>query len=204
MVKRKDILIPLVRGRSVLHIGAAGTNLDQHTMKSHRWLHGVLALYAQSLVAVDINQNACRLMNEAGYKALCANAEEFSVGATFDIVAAPEILEHLSNPGLALNCFRKHLKPSGKLFVSVPNAYCFSNQFRWQMLGHELVHPEHVCWYSKETVCHLLKRHGFKVEKVYYCPMYPPTGHSLKSILKTIPIMFRSSWRDSIVCVCSR
>jgi len=203
VLQRKDILIPLIKGKSVLHVGAAGTDLDSAMIKSDRWLHGILAAHARSVLALDINEEACRLMMDNGYAAVCANAEEFSRGETFDVIVAAEILEHLSNPGRALNCFRRHLKADGRLFVSVPNVNCFTNQLRKQLLGRELVHPQHVCWYSETTLLCLLRRHGFTVERHHYCPMFPPKGENWKTYLKRLPLMVRPSWRESIVSICS-
>lgn len=203
MLKRKDIIIPLVKAKSVLHIGAAGTNFDNKMIENDQWLHKTIIEHANKSVVLDINESACDLLNKSGHRAICANAEDFAIDDMFDVIAVPEVLEHLSNPGKALDCFRNHLIDNGKLIVSVPNSYCFANQIRWQILGKELVHPEHVCWYSKKTVTNLLKRHGFQIKDIYYCPMYPPGGHNWKTYLKTIPLILRASWRESIVLICT-
>ncbi len=63
--------------------------------------------------------------------------------AHFDIVVAGEIFEHLSNPGRALEALRASVSPNAKLVITVPNAYSLKGFLR-AIVGHELIHPDHV------------------------------------------------------------
>ena len=47
--------------------------------------------------------------------------EEFETGERFDVILMGFVLEHVDDPGLVLERFRKFLKPSGRLFITVPN-----------------------------------------------------------------------------------
>jgi 2-polyprenyl-3-methyl-5-hydroxy-6-metoxy-1,4-benzoquinol methylase len=42
-------------------------------------------------------------------------------GETFDLITAFDVLEHLDDPMTALVTLCRHLKPTGKLFITVPN-----------------------------------------------------------------------------------
>lgn len=44
----------------------------------------------------------------------------------FDYIICADVLEHLYNPWQALETLRKHLKPEGKLLISIPNVMHFS------------------------------------------------------------------------------
>ena len=48
--------------------------------------------------------------------------EVFDTDERFDVVLMGFILEHVDDPGLVLERFRKFLKPDGRLFIAVPNA----------------------------------------------------------------------------------
>jgi SAM-dependent methyltransferase len=48
--------------------------------------------------------------------------EEFDTGELFDIIIMGFILEHVEDPSLLLSKYKKFLKPSGRIFVAVPNA----------------------------------------------------------------------------------
>ncbi|WP_220014376.1 class I SAM-dependent methyltransferase [Bradyrhizobium sp. BR 10289] len=48
--------------------------------------------------------------------------EEYDTDERFDLIVMGFVLEHVDDPLLILNRFRKFLAPTGKLFVAVPNA----------------------------------------------------------------------------------
>lgn len=55
-LKRKDPIILLVKGKTALHIIAAGTSFCIYTMQSKRRLRRILSAHAKSLVAIDIDE----------------------------------------------------------------------------------------------------------------------------------------------------
>lgn len=57
--------------------------------------------------------------------------EEFSTAERFDIIMFGYILEHVNNPVLILKHFRQFLAPSGRMFITVPNAQVLNRR-----LGH--------------------------------------------------------------------
>jgi ubiquinone/menaquinone biosynthesis C-methylase UbiE len=48
--------------------------------------------------------------------------EEFDTDERFDVIVMGFVLEHVESPGYLLERFRRFLKPSGRLYVAVPNA----------------------------------------------------------------------------------
>jgi SAM-dependent methyltransferase len=81
----------------------------------------------------------------------------------FDIVIAGEIVEHLHRPGDALDGMRRKLAPGGRLLITVPNAFCLRRMIRIPF-GWEMVHEDHVAYYSHRTLTRLLTAHGYAVE----------------------------------------
>lgn len=76
-----------------------------------------------------------------------------------EIIVLSEVLEHLANPGYFLMALKEIYR--GKLiYLTVPNAgaYCVKDD-------HEIVHKDHVCWYSYTTLKHLLTRYEFEIKE---------------------------------------
>ena len=48
--------------------------------------------------------------------------ENFETDEQFDVVLMGFVLEHVDDPGLVLERFRRFLKPGGRVFIAVPNA----------------------------------------------------------------------------------
>ena len=48
--------------------------------------------------------------------------ENFDTDERFDVIVMGFILEHVDNPGMLLERFKRFLKPGGRIFVAVPNA----------------------------------------------------------------------------------
>jgi SAM-dependent methyltransferase len=68
---------------------------------------------------------------------------------TADHVLCIEVLEHTENPELLLQEIRRILKPTGKLFLTVP----------WSARGHHL--PYDYCRFTREKLNHMLIESGF-------------------------------------------
>lgn len=48
--------------------------------------------------------------------------EEFETDEQFDVIVMGFVLEHVDDPSLVLQRFRRYLRPDGRLFIAVPNA----------------------------------------------------------------------------------
>ena len=59
--------------------------------------------------------------------------EEFQSNKKYDYIFANFILEHVNNPNDIYSIVKKYLKPSGLLFLIVPNANAFSRQMAVHM-----------------------------------------------------------------------
>lgn len=94
------------------------------------------------------------------------NAAEYP-SATFDYVRSNHSFEHLHNPRETLREIRRIMKPTGLLFIGVPNvAGLMARTYGtyWWYLGA----PVHPFGYSPATLGRLLAQEGFKVEQVNY------------------------------------
>lgn len=156
----------LVRGRRVLDIGCVEHNLENR--KRGRWLHDRLAKTASSILGLDYEVEQVEQMKREGYNVVAADATCFSLPERFEAVVAGEVIEHLLNPGLFLECARKHLAPDGLLVLTTPNANCLVYFLENLFLGREIDNPDHVALYSPTTLSLLLAKCGFAVEGIVF------------------------------------
>jgi SAM-dependent methyltransferase len=87
--------------------------------------------------------------------------------AGFDYVRSNHSFEHIHNPREVLAEIHRLVKPTGFLFIGVPNVNGWMARFYgtyWWYLGA----PVHPFGYSPITLGRLLKETGFKVERVNY------------------------------------
>jgi SAM-dependent methyltransferase len=100
----------------------------------------------------------------------------------FDYVRSNHSFEHVHNPREALREMRRVIKPSGYLFIGVPNLKGLAARFfgtYWWHLGA----PVHTFGYCPESLEKLLASEGFRVEKVNYNSTYSGIFGSLQIYL---------------------
>jgi hypothetical protein len=113
-MKREKIrqkLLDLGRGKDVLMLGPLGN------YKSYRkdgmmkwWDFAYLKTIARSLVGIDINEELISVARDDGYPVIYGDAENF-VGS-YDLIYAPDLIEHLGNPLRCLKCCAAALRSS--------------------------------------------------------------------------------------------
>ena len=77
-----------------------------------------------------------------------------------ELVVVCDVLEHLLDPGAALDLLREALAPGGLLYLTVPDAGSplarTLGERWWSVL------PMHVQYFTRRSMHHLLRRHGFE------------------------------------------
>lgn len=77
----------------------------------------------------------------------------------FDIIIFNDVIEHLENPGVALENIRKVLKTEGILYINTPNL----NLLRRKVLAYADKKEHHISLFSHRALLSLLAETGFKV-----------------------------------------
>lgn len=170
---RHDFIVDRCRGKRVLHLGCVDAGLLLERFQRGELLHQKLAVVAGELWGIDLDADGIAFLRRAGFDNLIVadvcqfNELEALRHKGFDVVLAPEVVEHLLNPGLFLEELRAFVGVRrAELIVSVPNAFRLAT-LRRLLGGVEYVHPDHNYWFSYHTITNLLRKCGFEVDEVW-------------------------------------
>lgn len=124
---------------------------------------------------------------------------------TCDVVALSDVFEHVTDPLGMLADARLMLKPSGVLFVKVPNGL-FSvfkdwlSRVRGRAVEHEVWDSyEHVVHYTDVTLRRMLEKGGFRVAELRLSkPVQVPVWHHLVGQYFQYPTPWMLDWRRHV------
>lgn len=122
----------------------------------------MLTEYGQ-VYGTDLSSLALEFCRKRGFNGVCqANIIEGLPfpNASFDLITALDVVEHLHDDAAGLRNLWQALKPGGLLVVSVP-AYQFMFSYWDEMLGHQRR-------YTRLTLLARLEQAGFVIEKSSY------------------------------------
>jgi 2-polyprenyl-3-methyl-5-hydroxy-6-metoxy-1,4-benzoquinol methylase len=209
VIESKDEILSnifdIVKGKDVLDVGCVEHTLENKN-NARTWVHDFLRKWSKSVKGIDIMKNDIQVLKKQGYDVYCKNAEKFNFrNLKFDVIFAGELIEHLSNPGLFLDCCRKHLKKKGRLILTTPNTFSI---YRFLCILKEYtndpsVNNQHTAWFSPKVLKELLFRYDFSVEKMLFVN-YPllktfiKPKHTITNILSKIA---GKKFRDTIIVV---
>ncbi len=120
------------------------------------------------VVGVDADRDALAAASELGIETRWADLDEplpFDE-ASFDVVVAGELLEHLRDPRALVAEARRVLRPGGTFVASVPNAYRLKNRLRFLAGRKPEDDPTHLQMFSADDVRALLA--GFDDPELHF------------------------------------
>ena len=116
----------------------------------------------------------------------------YYVYKSFDVVTCFDLLEHLSNPYLAIAEFHRVLKDNGVLVVRVPNTESVGSKLKgddWFGARDET----HVSLFGNKTWIKMIKHIGFTIETIFYDGLWDtPYYKRIPKILQDITIKYPS------------
>ena len=147
-----SIISPLPPGAKILEIGCR----DGSTLAIQKKLCQI------QTYGVEPGTKEAEQANNSGIDCFNGIFEDFDPGdMRFDQVQSFHVLEHLHQPLEALIRFREYLLPGGKLLIEVPNVYQ-----PYGSLQLNFFQNVHLVNYSANTLAALIKRAGFKIDKI--------------------------------------
>jgi 2-polyprenyl-3-methyl-5-hydroxy-6-metoxy-1,4-benzoquinol methylase len=159
---RETKILALTRNKDVLDIGSLGQS-DEYCL----W--NTLSGNCRSLTGIDLPEametakKFFSLKNHAHQNEphlIYGNMESIDLQKRFDVVIAGDVIEHVSNQGLFLDNIYSHLRDSGKLVITTPNA-------KWPTVFCK-PNPTHTMWHDLYTLTTILNRHNFKVDFFHF------------------------------------
>ncbi len=193
LVKRDDYILARCAGRHVVHLGACDAPSSLEKASRGELLHQKLQGRCANLVGYDIDASSINLLRTR-FGITDIVARDLATVAPHadpagDIVVCADIIEHVDNAGALLVSCNRMLSVGGDLLVSTIHALSFKHALRTLLTGVEIVHPDHVSYYSYATLGVLLGRFGFEPTTFRYFT-YPTgnrIGEALDGFFKFIP-----------------
>lgn len=160
-------ILELCAEKDVLDCGCIG-DVAESLEEARQASHEQIAKRAKFCLGIDIWEEEVSKRKALGYNVTSGNVETMSLGRTFDVIVASDLIEHLANPGMFLDRCHEHLREGGLLCLVTPNAHSLNTSAKSLIGVRARVHPEHTCWYDPTTLRQLLTRHGFRPSEEYW------------------------------------
>ena len=162
VISRDALLLKLVYEKNALHLGCADhPDLIDSKRLSGRYLHENLKKYASKLVGVDINQDALKKMAKIGINDLYT--PDFIPDLNFDMVLAPDVIEHVPNVYEFLVGLRRYNAP--EIVITTPNALRLRNR---SLFRGELINTDHRYWFTPYTLAKVCVEAGYEINAMWY------------------------------------
>lgn len=186
-IDRTTLITEVARGKRVMHLGCADhLALIQQKRADGSYLHDRIAEVAEHLVGVDTNAAALAEMRAAGIDDLYL-PEDLPPSLQFDLVVAPDVIEHVGN----VEDFLKYAGSFGcPVLITTPNALGMDNRTR---VRSELVNTDHRYWFSPYTLARSIVAAGFTIDEFYYTG-----GFAKRKPLRSLVGMVSPIWRNGL------
>lgn len=213
LVQRLDVVRDLARGKRVLHLGCTNAPYTQEAIDAGMLLHFDLEKEASELWGIDTDERGIEHLRSLGSKNLVIgdleSMNDDDLPSTFDVIVAGEMIEHLNNPGQFLRSVSRFMSAETLLVVTTINAYCAIRflwyGFRGDRGRNEMVHPDHVAYYSYSTLKLLIERHEMQVDRFLFYDIgveHRPFNSRLINMVNDVSVRIAPQWADGIIAVC--
>jgi hypothetical protein len=213
LVQRLEAIREICRGRNVLHLGCTNYPYTEDAIEKNMLLHFDLEKIAERLTGFDYDQAGLDILAAHGstnlYRADLERLDQVECSEIFDVIIAGEMIEHLNNPGLFLDGIKRFMSSKTVLMITTINAYCALRIVQYALRGkggtNEPVHPDHVAYYSHNTLRLLLERHGLAVEEFMFYDLgdeHRPHNRRAHNFINDVAVKFSPQLADGIIAVC--
>lgn len=212
---RISFVVNYSKGKSVLHIGCADPeNIKNDEILKESHLHYLLLTQASEVYGVDLDEKSLQLL-KGKYQIpnlFIGNAQELEnlpFERTFDLIIAPELIEHIDNPGMFLNGVKRFMHEESNLVITTPNAFALKTWI-WGMLKRECVYPEHTLIFHPSGLRFILALNGLVCNKMYSATydLYTRPSGTLRNLLANkllnLYFPFMSHQADCLIAIANK
>lgn len=158
------------KNKNVLDVGCVQHNPENY--KSKYWVHKALKEVSSSIVGIDLYRPGVDYLNERGFNMIFADAQQFDLGKTFDVIMAGDIIEHLEDFSGFIESCKRHMHSKSRLLISTPNPWYWRNIVKAAFSKEVNNNPEHTCWICPRTLRQLLSRHDMDIGEIVFGSRY--------------------------------
>lgn len=118
---------------------------------------------------IDIDSTAVAASIETfGPHFECIPVQDYAArGESADMIYTSEVVEHVPDPDSFIAAIARILAPRGVLYLTTPDASHFTVPRDFSS-WHHVMPPEHITYFTRKGISHLLDRHGLKIEKFFF------------------------------------
>jgi 2-polyprenyl-3-methyl-5-hydroxy-6-metoxy-1,4-benzoquinol methylase len=164
-------IIEACTDKNVLEVGGLGDFNRYLNEDMDNWRHIKIKKNARKVIGIDIQQEFVDAAKELGFHYNLADIENnknVSNLGQFDIILFLDVIEHLNNVSLALKNIYTLLVPGGKVIITTPNAFSFSNLFHIFTARELNEFADHTCSFFPSHIQELFRRQQLIMEKLQY------------------------------------
>lgn len=158
------------KNKNVLDIGSVQHNPENY--KSKYWVHKALKEVSSSIVGIDLYKSGVDYLNKRGFNMIFADAQQFELGKTFDVIMAGDIIEHLEDFSGFIESCKRHMHSESRLLISTPNPWYWRYIVKAALSKEVSSNPEHTCWLCPRTLRQLLSRHDMYIGEIVFGSTY--------------------------------
>jgi hypothetical protein len=190
-----DWILPFVRGERVLYLGSVDRNPEN--IRKHKLLHKAIIGAARQVIGV---YHFCDRPEELGQRPddaiVISDMERLDVKSDFQIILSVDNIEHFSNCGNFLERVSEHLTRDAQFLVTSPNPSSIMRIMELLGRGEAKTNCEHTCWFTRQVLDQLGKRHGMEVvdqvfiddmqqyhSRLFYRGRYGPAGTVVRALV---------------------
>lgn len=144
-----------------------------------------------TVYGIEINESAYTAAKQNLHDVIKGNVEVIDLPYEdnfFDVVIMGDVLEHLINPVGTLEKILKVLKPSGRIYITVPNIrywrvvldLAFKDSWDYQSWG--ILDYTHLRFYTKSSIVRMLKANKIEVRNAKWVIQKPSKSHILNKL----------------------
>lgn len=212
IVQRIEFLKNICKEKKVLHLGCTNYPFTDEVIDNGSHLHMQLASVCGELYGFDYDRKGIEKLESKGftniYQGDLEKLEDVPLDETFDVIVAGEMIEHLNNPGLFLSGIKRFMNDKTELVITTINAYCGLRFFYYFLRGkggvREVVHEDHVAYYSYSTLNLILKRHNLDVGEFLFYDLGEEHrgGKWYFNLINDLSVKFTPQLADGVIAVC--